>query len=83
MLFGGFDGNYLSDTWEWDGKTWKQVASLGPPARGGKPGMAYDGALRKVLLFGGGIGGGTAAKPQAFNDSWAWDGKEWANVSGE
>lgn len=83
VLFGGFDGNYLGDTWEWDGKTWKQVASLGPPARGGKPGMAYVGALRKVLLFGGGIGGGTAARPQAFNDSWAWDGREWANVGGE
>ena len=58
IVFGGFDGAYLSDTWAWDGKSWTRVAASGPPARGGKPGLAFDGHRRRVVLFGGGIGGG-------------------------
>jgi len=77
ILFGGFDGAYLSDTWAWDGTVWTKLDSSGPPARGGKPGIAYDSTRRKVVLFGGGIGGGTSARPMALNDTWQWDGNGW------
>lgn len=84
VLFGGFDGAYLNDLWEWDGKSWKRIiASNLPPARGGKPGLAFDAESGKTVLFGGGIGGGTAAKPEAFGDTWLWNGIGWEQVSVE
>lgn len=77
VLFGGFNGTYLGDTWEYDGQGWVQVDSTGPPLRGGKPGMVYDDKRGRILLFGGGIGGGTNLEPQAMNDTWEWDGRQW------
>src|SRR6266705_3485334 len=48
VLFGGYDGtSNLGDTWEWDGTTWTQRASSGPP--GGE--MVYDAARGRVVLF--------------------------------
>lgn len=43
VLFGGWAGSYLGDTWGWDGKKWTMVATTGPPARAGKPGMICHG----------------------------------------
>jgi len=81
ILFGGFDGGYLADTWAWNGRRWRQVAAAGPPARGGKPGLAYDSWRKRVVLFGGGIGGGSAAEPKAFDDTWEWNGLRWVQRS--
>ena len=33
ILFGGFSGGALSDTWEWDGTAWAKRASTGPAGR--------------------------------------------------
>src|SRR5438876_349204 len=42
VLFGGLDGDYLGDTWMWDGTAWtKATPKHEPPARGGSA-MAYD-----------------------------------------
>lgn len=59
VLFGGILGvypynYYLEDTWEWDGKTWSQRATNGPPAPRAWTGLAYDTARERVVLFGGG-----------------------------
>jgi hypothetical protein len=56
MRFGGIvlggSGNY-SDTWEWDGDDWIELApATVPPARRGAA-MAYDEAHRQVVMFGG------------------------------
>jgi hypothetical protein len=32
---------FLDDTWEWDGRHWSQIATLGPPPRA-KATMAFD-----------------------------------------
>ena len=34
VLFGGTSyGQFLADTWEWDGNEWTQMADTGPTAR--------------------------------------------------
>jgi len=80
VLFGGWvrfinRGEYLGDTWEWDGVDWKQVAGTGPsrPTRRREATMAYDRGRRRTVLFGG--DGGQAG---LHDDTWEWDGVEWA-----
>jgi hypothetical protein len=54
----------ISETWIWDGHTWRQVhPAQSPPAMNG-PVMAYDPALRVIVLFGNG-------------QTWTWDGGTW------
>ena len=74
VLFGGSrTGPALSETWEWDGKSWTQVKpKTSPPARV-DPAMAYDSVRKQVILFGG--GGKTL-----FADTWSWDGKIWTQM---
>jgi hypothetical protein len=39
--------------------------------------MSYDGARERVILFGG------ARSGEMMNDTWAWDGSQWTQVSTE
>jgi len=76
VLFGGTDGagHYFSDTWTWNGKTWKQLSpTQSPPARYGAA-MTYIPATQKIMLFGGGAAG-------ALGDTWAWDGINWTQLT--
>ena len=78
VLFGG--GNRLNtwgDTWTWDGTNWtQQLQQNGPGERSGAA-MVYDPAHHQVILFAGfGVGGGTRN-----NDTWAWDGTSWTQLS--
>src|SRR5436309_145576 len=70
-----FGGSGLGDTWEWDGTSWTQRASSGPPPRY-KHAMAYDSARGRVVLF----GGDGAAGPY-LADTWEWDGTAWTQRS--
>jgi hypothetical protein len=51
------------------------AAGLQPPSRRFSPAMAYDGARRDVLLFGGATFQDGALAPLA--DTWTWDGHGW------
>jgi len=76
VLFGGRNASNakLGDTWEWDGVDWVQRAPAShPSARDGHT-MAYDGTRRVTLLFGGAIDYGGPH----VNDTWEWDGTNWA-----
>ena len=78
VLFGGqanYSGTWLSDTWQWDGASWQQVASTGPDARSGHM-MAYDPVRGRVILF-----GGVFAAGGRFDDTWEWDGSTWAEIA--
>ncbi len=70
-MFGGSGGGAaLRDTWEWDGASWRQVATDGPPGRA-EFGMAYDASRSRTVLYGG---------SDFFNvlgDTWEWDGTGW------
>jgi Galactose oxidase, central domain len=72
VLFGGYRRiagatERLGDTWEWDGKRWKQVSTTGPPPRNSAS-MTYDEHRDRVVLFGG---------PGPSNETWEWDGRAW------
>lgn len=76
-LFGGTTvtgtPQYLSDTWEWDGVTWRKVATpLAPPART-LAGFAWDRARQRLVLA-----GGLAPGTLDMKDVWDWDGVVWS-----
>lgn len=78
VLFGGgTKTSMLGDTWEWDGKRWKQVTTEGPGERMAYA-MAWDPARRRIVLFGG---VGPARVP--MNDTWEWDGRRWTRIATE
>lgn len=64
----------LGDTWEWDGTSWIQLATTGPPA-GGSIAMAYDSDRGRTVLYGGIIGS------TLVGQTWEWDGTSWAENS--
>ncbi|MCK4341969.1 MAG: hypothetical protein KAY37_09630 [Phycisphaerae bacterium] len=79
VLFGGASGiTTHDDTWEWgwDG-TSVSWTEQDPPGQTPGPrhshAMAYDGARRVVVLFGGKATGKLA-------DTWEWDGTEWTSL---
>lgn len=80
VLFGGRDPNSLfNDTWEWDGKTWQLMEPVHKPPARCCHAMAYDSVQKKILLY----GGWNEKTNQFFNDTWAWDGKDWVKLVGD
>jgi hypothetical protein len=81
ILFGGYNGNYIKDTWTWDGAKWTQVKGKEPHYRG-LAAMFYDPISKKVVLYGG-IGretrDGTLLR---FGDTWTFNGKDWVEATG-
>jgi cysteine-rich repeat protein len=75
VLFAG-NPTLVSDTWEWDGVQWTRRSTTGPPDRF-EQAMAYDGASRRVLVF----GGQSSAPVVIYGDTWAWDGTTWSEVT--
>jgi len=63
---------FLSDMWEWDGVSWKElIPNPRPFGRFGHT-MAFDSARVVTVLFGG-LGEGWSY----LRDTWEWDGVEW------
>jgi len=66
VLYGGIGFTYLSDTWEWNGTSWRNTTpALSPPVRY-QSALAYDGARRRVVLIGGFMSGTNR------NDMWEY-----------
>lgn len=57
------------ETWEWDGTDWAQRLTSAMPVMNGVA-MAYDPAVRKVRLYGGGLSGGSRFAAE-------FDGVDW------
>jgi hypothetical protein len=82
MMFGGQNTlESLADTWVWNGAKWlNQTPGVAPGITGSSPtarfhhAMAYDGVNGKIILFGGNDGA-------IRDDTWLWDGKQWAQQS--
>ena len=82
VLFGGVSGpgpdqsqTFLSDTWIWNGSTWRKAADGGPRGRYAHA-MAFDERRGVVLLF----SGAGAHKGTPLEDLWQWDGKAWTEI---
>ena len=75
LLFGGYDGGYLGDTWEFKGGAWTQITQATPvPSPRDGASMVYEEAGGYVLLFGGYNG--------AYQgDTWAFKGGAWAQLT--
>lgn len=69
VLFGGYTVNVppitATNTWEWNGESWTELAITSPEPRGGSA-MAYDSVRNRLVLFGG-TGGGFA-----LGDTWEY-----------
>jgi hypothetical protein len=80
VLFGGRDPvtqAFLADTWIWNGSDWRlKSPSASPPARY-LHSMAYDGAEKRVLMFGGYNSSGGPGIIPCLGDTWEWDGATW------
>ncbi len=72
VLFGGRDAvvNRLGDTWEYDGKAWKEIRPLVFPSAREDHVMVYDSVRKVTVLFGG----------LMQRDTWTWDGVVWTKV---
>src|SRR5258706_3921514 len=68
LLFGGFDGAELNDTWTWNGADWAPQSPVSSPPARQYSRLAFDAARGKAVLFGG-FGG--------LTDTWTWDGITW------
>ena len=67
VLFGGYAGSDLDDTWKYDGVNWSQQNPASKPSARRCQAMAYDSARGLVVLFGGrGDAGGYV------NDTWEY-----------
>ncbi|MCX5748385.1 MAG: kelch repeat-containing protein, partial [Proteobacteria bacterium] len=81
VLFGGkaADGNFLADTWEWDGVRWNSIVSpTTPPARA-RHAMAFDAVRARVVMFGGDrqLFQQAVVDTPEYADTWLWDGATW------
>jgi hypothetical protein len=72
IVFGGSDGSFLADTWEWDG-TWALAATTGPAARECSA-IAFDSGRNVTVLFSGRSAAGLTT------GTWEWSGMAWVNV---
>jgi hypothetical protein len=71
----GDDGDFLGDTWRWDGTSWvRPEVAGGPGPRVNAPG-AWDERLGGIVLFGGGTGLDTPFGA----DTWLWS-EGWEQV---
>jgi hypothetical protein len=73
VLYGGRGTNgILSDTWEFDGKSWELVSDGEPDARESHA-MTFDSNRGVVVLY-----GGVLEDPQARREyTWEWNGLRW------
>lgn len=73
LLFSG-GGSFGSsdDTWAWNSQTWSLVIPANSPSSRNFTALATDELRRRLVLFGGMVGGANAA-----NDTWEWDGTTW------
>ncbi|MEM7202639.1 MAG: kelch repeat-containing protein [Planctomycetota bacterium] len=78
VLFGGVSATAeLRDTWTYDGVTWREESpSVRPPVVAHHR-MVYDRQRQRVILF----GGDREDFAGSSNETWAWDGSDWARLT--
>lgn len=70
----------IGDAWQWSAETrqWTRLATAPSPRLGHA--MAYDAERGLVLLFGGERG--TSNGRDVLDETWAWDGDAWQDITG-
>lgn len=71
VLFGGYNGSSMGDTWIFDGQNWiRRFPTTSPVDRWGHR-MVWDAARNEIVLFGG------TRNTGRLNDTWTWNGTNW------
>lgn len=78
-LFGGLLSDATDEMWSWDGTAWSQLRPPVRPSARYAPGMAFDEARHRLVLFGGLPSLRVSSDPQ--DDTWEWDGTAWTERS--
>jgi hypothetical protein len=80
VLFGkgNDEDTILGDTWEWNGRKWREVIGSDPPARA-EAMMVYDTKRSRVVLFGGYFR--QNKEIIRLGDTWEFDGQKWFQVA--
>ena len=71
LLFGGFNGAHLNDTWAFRGTNWVRLLPATSPVDRHGMKMVWDAARNEMVLFGGTRSSGR------LNDTWTWNGTTW------
>lgn len=80
VMFGG-TGNpiapaTLTDTWEFDGTDWQQVATANAPSEAVETAMCFDIGRQVAVLY-----GGTSFFGAPDQKTWEYDGTDWTDVT--
>ncbi|HEX3833146.1 MAG TPA: putative Ig domain-containing protein [Solirubrobacteraceae bacterium] len=77
ILFSGLAVGAPNDTWNWNGTNWVQLHPVTSPPPLDGAAMAYDPAIKQIVMFGGygPTGGGYSAS------TWAWTGSNWQQLA--
>jgi hypothetical protein len=70
----------FGDTWELDGDTWVERIVTPTPSARVSHAMAWDDEAGHVVLFGG-AAGYNDENAAVYNDTWAWDGTAWTELT--
>lgn len=78
VLFGGKDesGQYLNDTWIFNGKKWKKIKCLKSPAPRGIAAMSISPEGNRLVLF-----GGFSDTAGDLSDTWIFNGRKWTQIA--
>lgn len=82
IMFGGrsVSNVILDDTWAWSGAgtpNWTAKSPATVPPERENHGMAWDPFLEKVVMY-----GGSSIGDAYLDDTWAWDGTDWEDLTG-
>jgi galactose oxidase-like protein len=85
VMFGGYSdtGNYLNETWTWDGTAWTQVKTKTSeaPNNRGLMAMWYDPLAEKTIVYGGLGRPNLNQNITRYSDMWSFDGTKWTKLS--
>jgi len=68
----------MNDTWEWNGSTWLQRATM--PGGRANLALAYDSRRARTIAYGG-VSTASGWPSLAHYDAWQWDGVSWSTLS--
>ena len=76
ILFGGFNGAPMNDTWAYDAAGWRPLNPATVPAARFDHTMAYDPVRKRIVMV-----AGQDAVGVNHEDTWEWDGSDWSLVA--